>query len=150
MIIVGDFNAKISNSDDGAVPASGNGEYLCEVLKKYQLSVVNFLSLCTGEWTWSREILGELHKSKLDFLITDSHTEKDITKMDIDENKTLCPFHREKVKGSEKLVYSDHNVITAEFSITYQNKKTEKNKEMDDNKQRTGTVWLENRKRLSH
>ena len=62
----------------------------------------------------------------VDYFITDRQTKKFILEMDIDEEKIICPFHKTKRKGSEKLVYSDHNPITSKLSISQNKTSTEK------------------------
>ena len=118
LLVVGDFNAKISHDgDNNAYPNSGNGGFLCELITRYNLHVMNFSDKCTGQWTWSRTINGVLHQSKLDYFLTDSQTQSNVANIEIDESKIMCPFYKKRTKGKEKIVYSDHNPLIAELLI---------------------------------
>jgi len=127
LMLVGDFNAKISLCDNKIISESGNSEMLRQVISKYDLNVMNFADECTSKWTWSRNVEGISQKSTIDYLITDCKTtRKKITEMDIDEEKIVCPFHQKESKGSEKLIYSDHKPITAKLSISHSKVSPEK------------------------
>ena len=121
-IIVGDFNAKLVSEEGNPVPDSPNGGLLHQVLSRYQLQVMNFSAKCSGKWTWSRVVEGVLQRSVLDYFITDSDMEVSVLKMDIDEEKIHCPFHIEKVKGGQKLTYSDHSPIIVDLNILHTRK----------------------------
>ena len=84
---------------------------LLELIEDMHLNVFNFSPLCQGKWTYSKEVKGEKIRSRLDYLIVSDDFTKLVRGMEIDEEKSVCPFHRIKEKGETKMVYSDHNPL---------------------------------------
>ena len=119
VLIVGDLNAKLTtDTDENISHKSGNGKFLAEMVYDFGLKVVNFCKLCRGKWTWSKEVSGVQKKSCLDYVIVDKQVSELFLEMEIDEEKTLCPFHKQKDQGgSDKIVYSDHNAIMCKLGI---------------------------------
>ena len=87
-----------------------NGKLL--VVKKYQLSVVNFSEKCSGKWTHVIRTTDE--KSVLDYIITNEVMAGAVKNLVIDEDCLLCPFRMRKKKGKEVPQYSDHNSMILE------------------------------------
>ena len=69
------------------------------------------------------------HMSRLDYLIVDHQVFNYVLEMEIDEERTLCPFHKKKKKKKKKknkevegggatIVYSDHNPIICKFKFS--------------------------------
>ena len=105
VMIIGDMNAKLDHDTEGQiVPESGNGKFLVDTVTEYDLDVVNLSDRCRGKWTWSKNILGVNHRSRLDYLIVDHHVFDYVLEMEIDEERTLCPFHKKKKKKKKKKV----------------------------------------------
>ena len=50
-IIVGDLNAKIETDGINVIALSSNGNLLVELIKTYQLKIVNFHPKVEGKWT---------------------------------------------------------------------------------------------------
>ena len=119
VLVLGDFNAKMEeNKENKPVPTSNNGKLLCEVLEESDLKVINMSKKCIGKWTHVIRTTEE--SSRLDYVIADNMTERQITKMIIDESTLLCPFY---MKTKEK-VLSDHNSII--ITLRVQAKKKQK------------------------
>ena len=128
VMLIGDMNAKLKLNDEGKIVAdSGNGELLCEMIEDMGLQVMNFSHLCNGKWTWEKEKLGVIHKSQIDYLMVDNQIMKSVIAMEIDEEKSTCPFHQVRSKaGQKKLVYSDHNPIISKFKLTHDKDRSRK------------------------
>ena len=121
VMLVGDMNAKLKVDEDGNIGAdSGNGQLLSEMVGDLSLQVMNFSDMCCGKWTWEKVIKGQLNKSQIDYLIVNNQLMKSVMEMEIDEEKSMCPFHKVKGKaGKERLVYSDHNPIICKLKLTH-------------------------------
>ena len=102
------------------------GQLSQEVVKKYQLSVVNFSEKCSGKWTHVIRTTEE--KSVLDYIITNEVMAGAVKNLVIDEDCLLCPFSMKKKKGKEVPQYSDHNSMILEAGVEkckQRNRKTE-------------------------
>ena len=125
-IVIGDMNAKLQMSNGELEHLSPNGKLLKEVVKKYQLSVVNFSEKCSGKWTHVIRTTEE--KSVLDYIITNEVMAGAVKNLVIDEDCLLCPFSMKKKKGKEVPQYSDHNSMILEAGVEkckQRNRKTE-------------------------
>ena len=108
VIIIGDFNARIGithpeyNQDENR-----NGRLLNQAIKNAELVILN-TSPDTIHWT--RENRKDAReKSIIDFVITDTETEQQVTDLEIDRTGTLT------LRGNK---VSDHNTITLKLKIT--------------------------------
>ena len=121
-LLLGDFNAKISSNSNVLMQevTSGctNGVFLLELIKEYQLTVMNFSEVCEGKWT--HEIRTSKKASVLDYVITSKVLEPKINRVLIDEDCLYCPFHITRKHGKEHIQFSDHNAIILEISLPYQ------------------------------
>ena len=100
VLIVGDFNAKVkADEEKNLIHESGNGKLLTDAVNDFGLEVVNFSNYSTGTWTWTKQVRGLRNKSTLDYLVVDKEIFELVQEMEIDEEKSLCPFHKTKVKN---------------------------------------------------
>ena len=120
---MGDFNCKLgkpvpvienpnNNNSAGTTPektdnSSKGGKILKQLLEQQQLKTVNSMSLCKGEWTWTRTVLGEIKKSTIDYIIVEEDHASSISEANIDEEKLITPYH-----GSTQKTYTDHRAFT--------------------------------------
>ena len=117
VLIIGDLNAKLEQNDDKITPLSGNGVLLLELIEDMHLNVINFSPLCQGKWTYSKEVKGEKIRSRLDYLLVSEDFTKSVRGMEIDEEKSMCPFHITKEMGETKMIYSDHNPLIVDLEL---------------------------------
>lgn len=144
LLIIGDLNAKIkADEEKNILYDSGNGRLLAETVHDFGLEVVNFSDCCRGTWTWTKRVRGVLNKSTLDYMLVDKEILKMIQELEIDEEKSLCPFHKTNTKtntkrvkgtkkgkktkkGTKKIVYSDHNPLICKLGLLPSKVKTRK------------------------
>ena len=120
LIILGDFNGRIGCEIDRivAVDGSPNGKQLCEIINKHGLKVGNFHELCTGRWTRIQSCQkGGIKKSVLDYILTTEVIYDSLEDILIDEEKIYCPYRQKIEKGVQRIVYSDHCVVSCVISI---------------------------------
>ena len=105
IMLMGDFNCKV-----GAVIPNNNekitkgGRILLKMIEKYNLSLLNSESCCTGTWT---RIEGD-EKSILDYMIVQKDELESCKEMSVDENKDYTPYHMEMTERGQRIVYTDH------------------------------------------
>ena len=116
--VIGDLNAKLSFTNDKVSSDSPNGALLKEVLEKYNLETLNFSPKCSGKWTRVQKKKSGDEKSVIDYFITCQNLSPLVSKMIIDEDKTMAPFWVRKSKNKVNSVqHSDHNSIYIETHI---------------------------------
>ena len=118
-LLIGDFNAKIGNEEkgiqNGDKQISRNGIMLRDLIKKYDLTVVNNEPVCCGKWT-RISTTNQNQKSILNYFICSSLLKYYIQEMIIDEEQSYS------LKGKNR---SDHNTIM----LTINKKLNQKNKQ---------------------
>ena len=114
VILVGDFNAKLgSDVMKGDIHSvSKNGQLLWDVIKTFNLEVINTADICRGVFTRIKATKKKVEKSVLDYMIVSNQFKDQFLSCLIDEDKQLTPWHNLK-KGR---VYSDHNFILFSFT----------------------------------
>ena len=133
-IILGDLNAKITNTEGTLEAASPNGRFLLNTIEKYSLAALNFDPKCVGKWTRSIEKKGLIERSVLDYIITNRDLQGKLQSMLIDEEKMMTPY---RISGkSKKQTFSDHNAMITKFVW-----KKVKEKELTDELYRGKTGW---------
>ena len=115
IIITGDLNARLEH-DDQIVP-TGNGKRLSELIRKYELKVLNVQSDTEGKWTRIQYKEGNECKSQIDYIITDAGTQKEASKTIIDEEKMYTPYRTKKVGKERAVVFSDHCSISTSIRM---------------------------------
>lgn len=111
VMIVGDLNCKVNEEDGGVV--SRGGKIMMEMARKEELSIMNEEQVCQGKWT--RIEAGK--KSVLDYVLTQTEYQQNITKMVIDEKKEWTPYRVKKENGTARLIYTDHTAIWVEANL---------------------------------
>ena len=115
LILLGDLNCKIGEEIEGNKPeVSKGGKVLLQMVKKYNLVIVNKTEKCKGLWT--REENGQ--QSVVDYMIIRKEHEADVDEMAIDEHKELTPYRME----GENIIYTDHHMISTTFNMYYSEK----------------------------
>ena len=115
---LGDFNAKLGSEFilDDTHERSANGDILSQIIERKELIVVNGTEKCSGTWTRQNN-LNEQEKSVIDYVLVNEDLYNHIDHMEIDEEKTFCPFRTTKLKNGVKTAYSDHNSIVIDFEL---------------------------------
>ena len=102
-----------------------------DMIKRKDLIVANTLPCCKGLITRQRVLENSTEeKAVLDYIIADRKFSKYLTDMTIDENQNFSLFRTIKHKASNKIVYSDHNVIVGNFSLEHEQKVKPKRQEI--------------------
>ena len=116
VILVHDFNAKLgSDVIKGDIHSmSKNCQLLWDVIKIFNLEVINTADICRGVFTRIKATKKKVYveKSVLDYVIVSNQFKDQFLSCLIDEDKQLTPWRNLK-KGR---VYSDHNSILFSFT----------------------------------
>ena len=103
VLILGDFNVKISNDQEGIENGdriiSRNVFLLRDMIKMQHLQLTNCISCCVGKWTWV-STCNNNEKSITDYGLCNSKLASMISKVIIDKQQGY------KLTGRK---YSDHN-----------------------------------------
>ncbi len=119
LILLGDFNARLSQHGDEIIPASPNGKLLHELLEDHDLKVGNFSSNTSGEWTRIQYMKnGTVNKSRIDYVLLEDDLMSLMNEMTIDEDKIFCPYRVWNTKREKKIIFSDHCAILISLQIT--------------------------------
>ena len=118
IVLVGDFNARLTHEDGELKESQGNGKRLKEMVDEFELDVLNIHPSTEGKWTRIQRKGDALCKSEIDYIITDlATTPGERNRTVIDEDKMYTPYRMNK-RGMEKtIVFSDHCAITTELEI---------------------------------
>ena len=117
-ILIGDFNAKIVNSDNSVSSISPNGSLLLDLITQHSLKVLNFSDSCVGKWTRSQIKKGIMERSVIDYAIVDETLAAKLDNLTIDEDRLMSPFWIMTTKKSGVLrKYSDHNSFILKFVL---------------------------------
>ena len=117
VVLVGDFNARLTHEDGKVKESQGNGKRLKEMVEKFELCVVNIHPSTEGKWTRIQRKGDSVCKSEIDYIITDTTTMPREGRTVVDEDKMFTP-HRMKKNGLVKTItFSDHCAITTELEI---------------------------------
>ena len=115
---LGDFNAKLGSEfiPNDTHERSANGDILSQIIERKELIVVSGTQKCLGTWTRQNNS-NEQEKSVIDYVLVNEDLYNYIDHMEIDEEKTFCPFRTTKLKNGVKTTYSDHNSIIIDFKL---------------------------------
>ena len=116
-LLIGDLNAKITNSDVDVSSLSPSGSLLKDILDQYALHVLNFSTRCSGKWTRCQSKKGNIEKSVIDYVISGGVLAECLDQLQIDEDRIISPFWIIKKKAGDKRQYSDHNAFTMTFHL---------------------------------
>ena len=127
VIIQMDANAKLGKSfiRDDPHMISGNGKILAGIVERHAMTVMNGLTKkCYGTITRERITLDSSEKSVIDFMIISNDLSDHIENMHIDEDRinVLTKIVNKRSKGTKGLLEvkeTDHNTITAELNINW-------------------------------
>ena len=116
-----DANAKVGKNIIPLDPneISENGKLLVDLIKRENLQIQNISPLCRGTITRQRITKRGDEKSILDYIITCDKLNELIELIDEEQNFSLMKYA--SIKGKQKIVKSDHNVMFASFDLHYQN-----------------------------
>ena len=117
LIVLGDFNARLSHEDSKIVPTSPNGQLLHEVVEENQLQICNFSPKTVGAWTRIQQKNGTVTKSAIDYVLMSEDVIALMSSMVIDEEKIFCPYREKKTKSKKKIVFSDHCAIIMTLEV---------------------------------
>ena len=115
-----DANAKVGQKIIPNAPneePSINGRFLIDMIQNQDLIMVNSSSLCKGSITRQRIFEDKVEKSIIDYMIICQRLEEFLIDLNIDEERIFSLYRCVKKKSTKKLVYSDHNMFIARFSI---------------------------------
>ena len=115
---LGDFNAKLGSEfiPNDTHERSANGDILSQIIERKELILVSGTQKCLGTWTRQNNS-NEQEKSVIDYVLVNEDLYNYIDHMEIDEEKTFCPFRTTKLKNGVKTTYSDHNSIIIDFKL---------------------------------
>ena len=138
VIIQMDANAKLGKSfiRDDPHMISGNGKILAGIVERHAMTVMNGLTKkCYGTITRERITLDSSEKSVIDFMIISNDLSDHIENMHIDEDRinVLTKIVNKRSKGTKGLLEvkeTDHNTITAELNINWNENYTAKSIEV--------------------
>ena len=119
VLVVGDFNARLL-SDHSKVDAdveSPNGKQLLEAINNYSLRVCNFGEKSSGKWTRIQGGKNGVEKSTIDYIIVQDQLAGALSSLLVDEDKIFTPYRVTKVKGKQKVTYTDHCAMIACFEL---------------------------------
>ena len=118
VLALGDFNAKRGSEfiPNDTPERSANGDILSQIIERKELIAVNGTEKCLGTWTRQNN-LNEQEKSVIDYVLVNEDLYNHIDHMEIDEQKSFCPFGTTKLKNRVKTTYSDHMSIVIDFKL---------------------------------
>ena len=118
VLALGDFNVKLGSEliPNDTHERSANGDILSQIIERKELIVVNGTEKCLGTWT-RQDNSNEQEKPVIDYVLINEDLYNHIDHMEIDEEKTFCPFRATKLKNGVKTTYSDHNSIIINFKL---------------------------------
>ena len=116
IILVGDFNARLL-SDQEHAEDSPNGKQLKDVIIEYSMKVCNFTEKCSGKWTRIQGGKNGEVRSTIDYIIVQNELCNALSSLVVDEDKIFSPYRITKVKGTEKVTYTDHCAMIACFEL---------------------------------
>ena len=124
LIIECDANAKLGCEVIRGDPnnQSNNGAILWSLIERNNLIVANSLQLCEGVITRERITTKGVEKSVLDYVIVCDQMNVHLRGMVVDESRMDVLTKYAGKKGVGKIVYSDHNMLSANFNINFVNK----------------------------
>ena len=124
VIIQMDANAKVGNSiiKDDPHTRSSNGKIMMDVVERQHLVIANSLDICKGTITRQRIFEKKTEKSVIDYIIICEELLKYLIEISIDEERIHALSRYMKKKTGNKIIMSDHNVLTSRFSITFKRK----------------------------
>ena len=117
-----DANAMVGNMVIPGDPhvISENGKLLLGLIQRENLFLQNISPVCSGLITRQRITNTSEEKSILDYLITCDILNGFLEKMLIDDAQIFSLTKYASMKGKQKIVKSDHNVMVASFNIQFQ------------------------------
>ena len=113
LLLVGDLNCKVGDEriQGNLKKITTGGRLLNSLIKRNNLAIGNAQNICKGLWT---RIEGN-EKSVLDYVITFKDDVASLMNMEIDEEKTITPYHIDTVTNERK--YTDHCMITGQMDL---------------------------------
>ena len=119
LMLLGDFNARLSVYGDKINPMSPNGKLMNELIKDHDLKVGNFSPNTIGKWTRIQTLKdGTVNKSSIDYVLLQEDLMSLMTEMIIDEDKIYCPYRERNTKREKKIIFSDHCAILLSIQIS--------------------------------
>ena len=116
-----DANAKLGkeiiNQDPHQI--SENGRILKGLMDREDLALLNKSNLCQGAITRHRIAKENNENSIIDYILVSQNLSDFLEQMFIDENRNFPLTKYATTKGIRKLVTSDHNILYAQFMLTY-------------------------------
>ena len=118
-----DANGKVGKGVISSDPneISENGRSLLSLLDRENLHLLNIAPMCKGVITRQRTTNKSIEKSVIDYIVTCDVLHAYLETMFIDEQRIFTLVKYASMKGKQKIVKSDHNILFAKFSIQYQN-----------------------------
>ena len=121
ILIQMDANAKVGKNiiKEDQHSISSNGRIMLDFIERQCLIISNSMDICKGVVTREREFENRVEKSTIDYIITCEELSEFITEMMIDEDRihTLSRFIKKKT--GNRIIKSDHNILLANFSVTF-------------------------------
>ena len=98
---------------------SENGRLLKSLMDRENSTLLNTSNLCQGAITRNRVAKDNTEKSIIDYIFVSENLSEFLEQMLIDENRNFPLTKYATTKGVKKLVKSDHNILYAQFSMSY-------------------------------
>ena len=90
-----------------------------DLIERENLTLLNASNLCQGAITRNRMTKDSNEKSIIDYILVCENLSNYLEQMLIDEERHFPLTKYATSKGVKKLVKSDHNILYAQFSLTY-------------------------------
>ena len=121
VLIQCDANAKLGKEIISKDPhnISQNGRILKDLIERENLSLLNTSNLCQGAITRNRLAKENNEKSIIDYILACKNLSNFLEQMLIDESRYFTLTKYATTKGVRRLVKSDHNILYAQFSLSY-------------------------------
>ena len=118
LLVLGDFNARVSLVDDDKVqPLSPNGTLLHDLIEGHQLSIANYSPNTVGKWTRIQKTKHGVNKSAIDYVLFHEEDLPLMQEMIIDEDKIFCPYRERRTKSGKNIIFSDHCAILVKLQV---------------------------------
>ena len=124
ILVIGDMNCKIGDTIRGnKEEVTVGGKMMMEMMRKHKLMVVNGWAKTEGVWT---RVSGS-ERSVIDYMLVNESDEGNLKKVYIDEEKKITPFRVKIINGTEKKIFSDHNMFEVTLNWLHEFKERVKN-----------------------
>ena len=120
-----DANAKVGKLKikDDPNETSENGEYLIDFAENNNLVICNTTVRCEGTITRERVTINGTERSVIDYIIVCEEMYSFLVSMKVDESRSFALSNFNKKNGLTNITKSDHNVLEANFNLSWEKSK---------------------------